>query len=281
MRKLTVYLALVLLGAMLLSGCNPRQALLADPVAEELMVEALEAIKNGDEEGFRILFDKDVLPKGEDFSAAFAQMKEYYGGEIVSWEAVSQTRATYPSQREEPYKTVTIVYDLVTDLDTYRVVVTRVESEGQSRLFRLEIGRSEEYAAAVTPIGYLSDITRFTGLQWTLLLTNILAYGFVLVTVVRCLRDKIRRKPLYIILSLIQITFYKAASPVFSQFNFMFTPMGFASHLVYPNGGTATTVVFPLGALIYWMIRKKRIRRVSQSENDVLTPEIEETLTAE
>ena len=260
-RNRTLLIIVLFIVVLLLSGCGLLQAnatkMVSDPMSEALMLKALDSLNNNDKESFRALFEKGVLPEGEEFSSMFTQIHKYYRGVIVSWEAKSKD--TYTNNNAEPHKIVTCVYAVNTNIDAYLISITRVESGEQNLIRALNIVLSNDYKAAVTPTGYLSDIGHFSAFQWILLITNILVYGFIVFTIIKCLRDNIRRKVLFVIISIVQIAFTASIGPGSFHVGFSVTVAAFASQMVYPDGGTITTVVLPLGAFIYWGLRKKLI----------------------
>ena len=256
-KSLLLCVIIILSGIILLPGCGTLKVDASDPITEELMLQALDAIQNDDIDGFKALFKEDVLTEG--FTAKFAELQSYYRGEVVSYEAVSKN--TNITSGKESRKTVTCVYQVDTTLDNYLVSVTRIEEGEISLLQGFTIVLNEEYTESVTPSGHFSDKAQYTSLQWVLFSLNFLAYGFVAFTITRCLRDKIRYKALFVIISLLQIVFSVTVSSSSFFINFTITPIGLAGQLVYPAGETVTSILIPLGALIYWVIRKKIIRR--------------------
>ena len=257
MRKWIVCV-LLLFGIMLLSCC---QALLVDTETDELMIEALDTIQNGKKESFFALYWDDVLPMGDSQRTdLFKQMREYYIGEVVSWKKTSQNRSKDLTTQAEM---ITCVYQVITDNDEYRVQAVRKVSDEKSLLYALNIARNEEYLAATVPKGYLKDISDFSGLQWGLLIENVLAYAIIILTIVRCALDKIKIKALYIIMVLLQMMLTLTVSNGIN-FNFMVTPLGFAQHLIYPTGETVSSIMLPVGAIIYWSIRKNLIRKKAE-----------------
>jgi len=98
---------------------------------------------------------------------------------------------------------------------------------------------------------------------WLLfLLFNIALLAFVIVTIVRCAKDKIRLKALYIIISLLllDISYYNINGD-FGAGVGLFLGFRASSHLVDFAGNSATNILIPFGAIIYWLIRKKLIHR--------------------
>ena len=87
-----------------------------------------------------------------------------------------------------------------------------------------------------------------------ILLINLFVLGFIIITIIKCVRDKIRPKVLFIIL--IISLFYIGASIVDGDVILSF---GFWIGFRFSN----TTIMIPAGAIIYWFIRKKYILKTA------------------
>jgi hypothetical protein len=237
----------------LFSSCQP---IPPDTETDELMLTVLETVLNDKQEEFYSLFWQDVLSQdAEERTLAFGQMRDYFNGEIVSWDRLSLYKHTAPQ-----VVTVNCVYQVVTDYDTYHVQIIRRATNGESLVWSFNIARAEHDLTQTAPIGRLSDISQFTFFQWILFISNILMCGFITLTIIRCVRDKIKRKALFVIMTIVQFAFsLSVGSGVHTRF--MIAPLSFAQHLVFPDGTTITTVTLPIGAIVYWLIRKVLIRK--------------------
>ena len=85
-------------------------------------------------------------------------------------------------------------------------------------------------------------------------LINLFVLGFIIITIIKCAKDKIRPKALFIILILCTLYFGVRIvnGEVFFSFGFW---IGFNI--------SSTTILIPVGAIIYWCIRKKRILKTA------------------
>ena len=95
-----------------------------------------------------------------------------------------------------------------------------------------------------------------------ILLINLFVLGFIIITIIKCAKDKIRPKALFIILIICSLYFGATIvdGDVILSFGFW---IGFRF--------SSTTILFPAGAIIYWCIRKKRILKTALS-NATPTP---------
>ena len=87
-----------------------------------------------------------------------------------------------------------------------------------------------------------------------ILLINLLVLGFIIITIVRCAKDKIRPKALFIILIICSL--YFGAPTVDGGVIFLF---GFWIGFRF----SSTIILIPVGAIIYWCIRKKCILKTA------------------
>lgn len=142
--------------------------------------------------------------------------------------------------------------------------MVRTSKDGENGLTGFNITTNSEYVAATTPSGTLSDMGNFNAGQWVLLGYTVLVYVFIILTIVRCAKDKIKLKPLFIIIILLQLMFTVTHMPTRLNFNFMITPLGFARWLLYQDGSYVFTFFVPLGAIIYWCIRKMLMKEKPQ-----------------
>jgi hypothetical protein len=242
-----------------------------DVETDELMLAVLQAVQDGNQEKMLTLFWEGELPQDkEDLKELLSQMQEYFKGNVESWKKISQNKLT----TSEGVR-VDCVYLIVTDVDEYYIRAIRIESDGKSLLNTFHISRTAEQAeflASVAPTGHLSDISRYTGLQWVLLIMSIASHGFVIFSIVRCIRDKIKKKPLFILMMFVQFTLTLTIRSGFHVRFGVTIPINLAGdvilggQLLYPNGDTITTLLIPLGAIIYWCIRKKLINKAAIAE---------------
>ena len=247
---------LILLAILLFSGCHsPLEDWQKDTQTDELMLNALSAIKSNNQEDFYALFWREVI-EPDDETAFFIQVREYFKGEIKSWEPVSGLIITA--------QIIGCNYFVKTDHDDYFVSAARKEVNGEVLLYTLNITRASEqadYLARIPPKGFLKDIPRFNDVQWFFFIMGVLSYGFVIFMIVLCIRDKIKKKPLFILMMLVQATVtLRVGGGAFLYFG-VTTPTVFSGHLIYPNGNKITTLLIPLGAIIYRSIRQKLIRK--------------------
>lgn len=251
----------ILLCLALLCACGPVRLLMEDPETDAMAEAALTALHNHDVEAFTGLFLPGVLPGDADEVARdFEGLADYYQGDFVSWVKTSQNRESRGGA--SPSETVSCVYEVTTEADTYRLEVVRVEADGQNALQYLYLISIGDYAAADTPSGRLLGMGGFNGGQWGLLAFSVLAFAFTIFTLVRCVRDKIRLKPVFVLIILLV---QPAASLFWSAdgFNLSFgmALVPFSSWLIYPDGRNIFTLALPVGAAVYWFVRGRLGRK--------------------
>jgi disulfide bond formation protein DsbB len=98
-----------------------------------------------------------------------------------------------------------------------------------------------------------------------MLFLNLLVIAFMIATIVRCYKDEIRLKWLFmlVILSLGYVGFSHVGGEVFVSFG-LWIGLRFSAYEIYPGGDFAAIVVIPTGAIIYWCIRKWQIRKTAE-----------------
>lgn len=242
-------LIIVLVGiSFVLISCD---SLMEDPVGDALMLEAITSIENRDTDILKSLFLQEVTER-DGFDEQIELIINNFTGSMISWEKVSQhtTRVT----GSQGSTTVNAVYRVTKDTGVYVVLQTRREfPTGESGLSRFTLSRDEQPAR---PVGYLSDWRDFNIFNWMLLLLNVLTYATIVMTLVHCIRSKLRNKLPLAILILVQGGVSVTNLPTMFRVNFAINILN-RSILLTTDSGFTLVILLPLGAIIYWFIRKK------------------------
>jgi len=97
--------------------------------------------------------------------------------------------------------------------------------------------------------------------QLWFLLINLFVFGIIVATLIRCIKDKVRYKVLFIILILLLFAFsITTGGGTLSLGAWGWIGWRSSGLLTNPNGGISLTLVIPIGAIIYWRVREKYIR---------------------
>lgn len=114
----------------------------------------------------------------------------------------------------------------------------------------------------VTQTGTLTTMQGANAVQWIFLVIGLLEGGFMIWMFVDCCRSKIRRKWLWLILTLLGAVAISVT--VGSGINFRYNiGLFFNLHTAlirYSSGGFTVRLMFPLGAVLYVILKKKLIK---------------------
>lgn len=250
MRKIkSLAIVLLVVAALLLTACSASQAEQVDVIKAhcEDMVDAI--IANDAESGYAIITNQTDK---QQFMATFAQMHEYIS-QVNTYE-LTQKAWRSGSKNGTPYFEAT--FEMTTNAETYRV--TAVTVDGYDGLYSFHIA-----ALSDTEVSYTGTITTMSGasaLQWGLILLSAVCIAFVVFTFIDCLRRKLRLKPLWLILIVcgaMILTFSSSGGLLRFHFNIGLLFAQYSHMKQYVNGAFTTQLVVPMGAIIYWILRKK------------------------
>lgn len=247
----------MLLVAVLCGGGLP-----SDAETDELMLEAIQAIEQGDRDALLAMLWPEMYEQNpQQIQDGIGLVIDYYRGNMQSWEAVS-TKSTSNFGDSKFSKQFTNVYLVVTDTDTYYITIIRVETaDGESWLHTLNLITEAEYRAATTPVGYLSDWQEFNAVQFLLAILSLATYCFIIYTFVHCIKTPLKKKGWLILLILIQVVLSFTIEPSSFRLNLTVAFFFYSRLLLYPQGGYTISFMLPLGAAIYWAIHKRFIKK--------------------
>jgi len=243
--------------------------LMEDTIGDALMVEAITAIENRDINMLISLLLPEVK-ESEGFGDQVEQIFNYFTGQMIYWEKISQNTNNFRSG-EGTTTTVSSVYRITTNDDIYIVSQIRREfPSGESGILGFHLTRDEGLMIDI-PIGHLRDWRDFNLFHWITLLLNILAYTVIAVTLIHCIKNRLRYKLLLILLIFTQVGMGITNFPWMSGFNTNISILN-RSILLTTGDGFRVLILIPLGAILYWFIYKKfkkEIIKESVSELDI------------
>ena len=127
----------------------------------------------------------------------------------------------------------------------------------------------------VTQTGTLTTMQGANAAQWIFLVIGLLEGGFMIWMFVDCCRSKIRRKWLWLILTLLGAVAISVT--VGSGINFRYNiGLFFNLHTAlirYSSGGFTVRLMFPLGAALYVILKKKLIKHQEVPATDEIPAE--------
>lgn len=253
MRKILIVVLVLVACMMVLTGCNSR--LLATPDEDEFVRNFLESIEEGDYEKYKDSFIDEIKDE-EVFDQGIKSIDDLLEGEIKD---VKKTGVYFRTTKSGGRTTYTreLQYRVVTTQDDYIVSMATVSSDG------------EVYKTAVFNINYASEVTGqiidsddFDIVQLLLLVFTGLCVVFVIFAIVLCAKSKVKLKGLWIpLIILIQTGVTITRMPMQFSFNFHLFATQISNLRKFSNGGTILTVMIPLGAILFVILRKKLERR--------------------
>lgn len=151
--------------------------------------------------------------------------------------------------------TVQVNYRMTTDAGNY--VVQVVAPGDYAYLLSFYIIPEEQTTLVYT--GTLGHMQGADLLQWLILLTSVLSWGFIAWMLVDCCRRKMQKKVLWILLILLGgmlLTWSAGGGSVSIRVNFgIYIQLN--TLLRYGDGSTKLSLLIPLGAIIYCCMRRK------------------------
>ncbi|MDL2236324.1 DUF5104 domain-containing protein [Christensenellaceae bacterium OttesenSCG-928-K19] len=257
MRKIYSITLLMIILILLLTSCNTNE-LMHDPTSDEWMLQTVQALQDDDKSRLKELWLPEVISSDEEaLNLGIESVFSYYSGTMQSWEKISQNTQIHTSQ-EGQVKVVDCLYRIVTENKNFVIEIIRQEqSNGEFGIIGLQIVTEQEYVAQTVPTGYLKDWSEFTETQWALTIYSFCCYAFIIITLINCIRTKVKYKPLFIILVFVQISFGYTMMQGQFNVNFMINVFGLSSMLIYESGGIIFQLFLPIGAVLYWILRKR------------------------
>jgi len=208
----------------------------------------------------------------ETFDSAFADMINYLG-DFSTFEVGEATGYNYNLQNGVSYERVTFLVD--TDHKDFYIAVTQMNESAKVGGFHVTL------VEALSP-SYTGTVTTMSGanaVQWGVLIGGLALLGFAIWMLVDCARRKIRKKVLWLLL--IIFGFLSLSVSLGDMMNFSFN-IGFflstSALRIYSNGAITLSLVIPVGAIVYFFLRKKLTRSAEAevqptSEQPVATAE--------
>lgn len=246
MKKIHVFAAILLiLAAFCLNSCGGEGVPISAPEHEELACAFVDALLKNDAEAALPLIDEAHFSR-ENFETFFKNAGEYVG-EFSSYENKGISDYTKSEQNGKPTESATFLFD--TDGADFYVGVARVA--GAEKICGLSVYPTET--------GTITSMGGANALQWLVLILGIATIGFTAFVFVDCVRRKFKSKGMWcaiILLGVLSIGFSAGKTGFMPAAGLGF--IVFPSSLVaYSTGGYALSLVVPVGAIAYLVMRKK------------------------
>jgi hypothetical protein len=266
MKKIYVFAAILLiLAAFGLNSCGGEGVPISAPEHEELACAFVDALLKNDAEAALPLIDEAHFSR-ENFETFFKNAGEYVG-EFSSYENKGISDYTKAEQNGKPTESATFLFD--TDGADFYVGVARVV--GVEKICGLSVYPTET--------GTITSMGGANALQWLVLILGIATIGFTAFVFVDCVRRKFKSKGTWcaiILLGVLSIGFTvsQAGFAPKAGFGLIISP---SSLVTYSLGGYTLSLVIPVGAIAYLVMRKRLLRPEEvQTDSDEEIPDDEE-----
>ena len=255
--------ALLALFMLLLCGCG----LIRDTKASidsareemnEMLVQFMTCIENNDVEcAAALAYDSEQLRR--DFTA----LREYWparGTDVYELQDLN-INANIGSP-ESGSKTIRAVYLVTTGGEEFQVVLVKKHDANGDGLLSLKADRVQELAAnGEEPVTGYGPVPRKSIGQWCFTGFWILCCLFSLFTIIDVIRKKPKLFGLWILLALVFFGFHFFRSAASVQTGVDIGLLHSTKWIQYYGGGNYFRVCLPLGAIIYWCMRKQLLKK--------------------
>ena len=248
MKKIYVFAAILLIfAAFCLNSCGGGTPISA-PEHEALACAFVDALSKNDIEAVAPLIDEEHFSR-ENFETFFKNAREYVG-EFSSYENKGITDYANAEQNGKPTESATFLFE--TDGADFYVGVARVG----------DVKKICGIAVNPTQTGTITSMGGANVLQWLVLILGIATMGFTAFVFVDCVRRKFKSKGVWcavILLGVLSLGFTvgKTGFMPTAGFGIIIFP---SSLVTYSTGGYALSLVIPVGAIAYLVMRKKLLR---------------------
>lgn len=249
MRKKLLLLSIVIVMALLsFSGCM----FLKDNEMDALLSEALNAVQAEDYDKLASMLSKGAREQLNGSVVPFENMHETFHGTVKNYMALGRNIQSDSYHGGPRVLTKAFRYTVTTSEGTYEVLLTVVSSAEDSGITQFQITpRSASFVSSIFP--------QFNSAgSWLMLVFSLLVLIFRIVTTVSAVKSNIKMKPLWIVLIWIaQSGFCITSTPNRFHFSIQLINAFFSGFQSLAGGGFSLTVLLPVGAILYWILRKK------------------------
>ena len=258
------FVCLVLaLGMLLLSGCGLisgiRQSLEdAQAQADATLVSMMVCVENNDAQGASALaYDPAAMLEG--FASICAAWPVHADDE---YESAGLNINKSKDADGEPVTVVDAVYIIHCDDQDYQAQFSTREDSAGSGLIGFQVDSVQSLTDnGIEPAGGNTPAAGKTPAQWGLTVFWILACVFCLITIIDIVRKKPKLWGLWILIALVFIGFsadkWSGGSRFLARFGLLLSSEW--THLT--NGRNHLQLCIPIGAILYWIQRRRLLRR--------------------
>lgn len=258
MKKITLAALATLLSLMLLlSGCGAIDDFFDDEDIRGYTVTMLDALIEND-----ITKAHSTIPDlctEEQFTATFKEMRALLEGvESYTISTLSFNKsANYTAGSE--HGITTAQYRIETDKETAFVINVEMQTgvTGLSAFYITPEEMTDLYYTGT--LGNMADASLF---QWMILLLNLVVIAVTVLAIIDCSRKKIKLKALWIVIIVLGMLLVSSTvTDNSSNFNINLGLFTYSALVIYGSGKTMLRLLIPVGAIVYFAVRGKLIKK--------------------
>lgn len=254
MRKRVVILFLSVLLCCFLAGCAD---LLKSEEMDREVERIIEALNEDDADRIFQSMYPGVVTR-EEFDASYQSVRQLWkksDAYTMKLRAINTNKNYNQSGSSLVRRAQYYVY---TQDQDYTITLTYMSDDNGEGVyqFNLNIG-----AEPVLVSGGFTTAAQNSVLQWGLLIVSVLSYIFIIVTVIDILRKRPRLFGAWIAAALAFAGFSIQAAPGNFHIGLRVIWFVMSSFKIYSNGLRSFVFVLPVGAIVYWCMRKKLLSK--------------------
>lgn len=256
MKKIYVFAAILLiLSAFCLNSCGGDTTISA-PEHEDLACAFVDALSKNDIEAVAPLIDEEHFPR-KDLDDVFNNARQSIGA-FSSYE--NKGISDYVRSEQNGKTVESAAFRFYTDGADFCVRITRIGNS--EKICELTIGSIQT--------GGVFSMEGANALQWLVLILGIATIGFTVFAFIDCARRKFKSKGTWcaiILLGVLRVGFTvnQAGFAPNAGFGLIISP---SSLLTYSLGGYSLSLIIPVGAIVYLVMRKKLLRPQAPQDLD-------------
>ena len=264
-RKMMALAAVLLVAVLCFAGCSEMYQRAENAEIHQQTRAMLDAVIANDlDAAYAVVSDVFAL---EDFQPNFEMLTELLSG-TESYELDMLSYYTYSSLvNGKTTEAVQSVYEMTTETGRF-IVAVEIDSHLGMTTFRMAPYEQTDYYVT----GSLGNMKDANGVQWALVLSNILPIGVTAYALWDCCRHSMKRKKTWIavlILGFMTLGVSTAAGGVRLHFNFGWL-LNYTALIRYGGGTNMLRALVPVGAVAYFIARRKILKKDA--------PEVTETI---
>lgn len=268
MKKKLKTVLFIIASVIILMGCANKYEIFKNKQVDNNLEQMISCIQNQDVEAAYALLYPNATSEA-DFKAGFSELVNTYKGEEYTYQLSGINTKFNKNNSNDSTKTVQCQYKIDTEQDSYVAEIVYLEDDGGTGIYTFYMQTYAEYIDYITPAGKLPYFADFNAVQWILLAVSLVSIAFTIVTLINCMKSKIKVKPLWIILILIlYLWFYFTVDIDGSiQMGFQVSLILYSRLLLYPSGAVQFYMGLPLGSILYWILKKVLIKKTKNNSD--------------